>query len=65
MVWTIVDYLLPNPFLYIELYFKQFSLVYVLFFIYTQLNIKTFPFQTIQFSISTQFKWKSSSISNS
>ena len=47
LVWfygisTIVGYLMPNPFYtYKQFYFKQFSLVWVQFFVYAQLNVKT------------------------
>ena len=61
LVWfyglsTIVGYLIPNSFLYIQAVpFQtiQFSISTV--FVYTQLNVKTILFQTVQFSISTQF----------
>ena len=54
---TIVGYLMPYIYIYIymkQFYFKQFSLVQVLF-LFTQLNFKTVLFQTIHFIISTQF----------
>ena len=52
---------MPNPFLYIQFHFKQFSPVHVLF-VYTHLNVKTVLFATIQFSISTQFQYKKKSV---
>ena len=39
-----------------KLNFKQFSLVWVEFFVYKKLNVKTVLLKTIQFSISTQFQ---------
>ena len=45
-----VGYLMPNPFLYKQFYFKQFSLASV-----HSLNVKTVLFQAIQFSVSIHF----------
>ena len=42
--------------------FKQFSWVYVYFFVYTQSNVKTVLFPTIQFCIQKQFYLKQFSL---
>ena len=56
---TIVDYLMPNPFLYISTVILQtIQFIISIIFVYTWLNVKTVLFKTIQFSIQKQFHSK-------